>query len=142
MAYRAGNPAKAVMNRTTQRTWRHGNWRQTYVDCGGICQGRIDGGICGNTELLELHEHFGECKNGSENEQAKLQQRVLLCFTCHKDYHEGYAHLNERRYVSKIHEDVAFEIAVAGGYQEWIRKYGLIDRYQPYVLPEIKGVLE
>ena len=138
MPWRKDHPAKLVCIRGRIRTDRHGNWRQTFIDCAGMCQARMPSGeICGATDLLEFREPFGEYKNHRDGNQSKLQLRVLLCFNCHKAYHHGTAHLNERRYAPKLQEDVAYEIARAGNIKAWMKKYNLLDRYSPFVMPTI-----
>ena len=69
---------RRLSSRGATRTGRHGNWRQTYVDCMGVCVARTgDGSVCGETRALELHELFGE--NGRGSTSPKFQIRILLC---------------------------------------------------------------
>lgn len=109
---------RKFQNRMAQRTFRHGNWRQTYVDCGGLCL------ICFTTDNLEFHEPFGEDKNG----WGILQARILLCNLCHDKEHYG---VRERRYVfaSQLQVDVNIEVLLEGGYDNWIKNHGLMDRF-------------
>lgn len=110
---------RRYLNRTQKRKYKHGeNWRQIVVDCGALCVN------CFSLESLEFHEPFGE----NHNSNPKFQSRVLLCSKCHsKEHGEMFA----RRFVHKSHllEDVAFEMEQCGGYNKWIKKYNLIDRF-------------
>ncbi|MBA7625499.1 hypothetical protein ES703_32929 [subsurface metagenome] len=115
---------QALASRGCKRTYRHGPWRQTYVDCNGMCQYPVNGGICGNLEFLEFHEPFGEI-NGQD---MKFQQRVLLC----PDHHAELEGENVREMVknqwqgSMLQNDVAMEILLCGGYQQWLDRYNLL----------------
>ena len=107
------------------RTLRHGNWRQIYLDCGGMCSFvEADGSICGSPDKLEFHEDFGEAKNG----ENKLQHRRLVCH-----YHHEILHREDgdgikcfyRPHPHRLQEDVAAEIAYSGSTEAWARKYNL-----------------
>jgi len=109
----------------------HGNFRQTYVDNGGMCQAVLtDGDICGNTESLELHAPLGE-HNGNG-----LPLRTLLCSFCHV-YVDDDAHRHSCRRIgvngnfSLLAEDIAYEQYKVGDFEQWLVKYNLINRYQP-----------
>jgi len=106
--------------RDNARTRRYGNWRQIYVDCGGMCTGILeDGSVCGELEDLEFHEEFG--KDG-----FKLTR--LYCLQCHQKVHGESITLNPRHYRSRLQEDVQREIQECGSYEAWKSKYHLIDK--------------
>lgn len=108
-------------NRCCMRTRRHGNWRQIYIDCDGMCQGAIeDGTICGEQDTLEFHEMFGEDRNG----EGKMQLRILLCNGCHRLQPHHHC-VNPRRYPSMLQDDIAFEIAREGSIDGWMERYNL-----------------
>jgi len=113
--------------RCKSRKRAHGkNWRQIYVDCDRMCQWRNeDGELCGSMDGLEFHENFGEDHNGD----GRMQQRLLLCYYHHYLYHMeyGYGVNNCQPNISKLKEDVFFEIERAGSYKKWLEKYGLIE---------------
>ena len=114
---------RLLVKRACNRNHRHGNWRQTYIDCNGMCQFPVNGGVCGAIEFLEFHEPFGEI-NG---EEVKFQQRVLLC----PDHHAEIEGLEVQELIrnqwqgSMLQQDVALEILLSGGYQQWLDRYGL-----------------
>lgn len=108
-------------SRCCMRDKRHGNWRQIYIDCDGMCQGVLAGdAICGEQDTLEFHEMFGEDHNG----EGKMQIRILLCNDCHR-LQPGHAYVNERRWPSKLQADIAFEIAREGSVEAWVERYDL-----------------
>lgn len=112
------------MDRVEKREQRHGNWRQVYVDCMGMCQYPIESlGICGELDGLEFHEQFGEDKK----REGKFPKRVLLCNYHHWSVH-GEKWVNKRFYPSMLQIDVRIEMLLAGGYREWLTKYNLIER--------------
>ena len=116
------------LTRIRRRTERHGNWRQVYLDCSGMCQYQVeDGIICGEVDTLEFHEIFGEAKNG----ESKFQQRVLICNYHHHDVHNG-RFVNIRRFPSMLQFDVDLELKLAGSLANWIKKYKLIERSNSY----------
>ncbi len=118
------------LDRVRKRDERHGNWRQVFLDCMGMCQFPVDEGVvCGELEGLEFHEQFGEVKNG----EAKFQQRVLLCNYHHFSVH-GDKWVNKRHYPSKLQTDVQIEILLCGSLQDWIEQYKLIERRVVYDL--------
>ena len=92
MAYK-NRERQALASRGGVRTFRHGNWRQTYIDCMGMCIAHVNGDPtpCGLVEGLELHEIWGESSGGS---QVKFQQRILLC-NLHHSLLEDRAHQTE-----------------------------------------------
>lgn len=103
------------------RLSRHGNWRQWYVRCDGMCQYTMeDGGICGEAEGLEFHELFGEAKNG----ELKLQERQLLCNPHHQDVHPAL-NFKSRYYPSCLQQDITLEVTICGGYQNWLQYFNL-----------------
>lgn len=109
-----------------KRTHVHGKqWRQFVVDCGGMCIKKDKNGIpCGSTEYLEFHEPFGEDHLG----WGTMQSRVLLCFTHHMEEHPEIKALT-RKTGNNLNADVSREITECGGYDKWIEKFGLIDRF-------------
>lgn len=113
------NEKRKFQKRLSMRTLRHGNWRQTFVDCGGMCLN------CYNVISLELHEPWGENKTG----WAMFQFRILLCHDCHNDVHDGLFHGERYIRVSLLAEDVNIEILMEGGYDNWIKNHGLMDRF-------------
>ena len=130
---------QALFTRGTTRTNRHGNWRQTYIDCLGMCIGqRIPGVPCGETEGLELHEEWGE-GNG------KFQRRMLLCNNCHallEDRVHNYELIKAQYRVSMLQDDVQLEMLLAGSLAKWVEKYKLDDSRSGIMLfngPRIEG---
>tara|TARA_Y100000310_G_scaffold154415_1_gene153972 strand:+ start:3549 stop:4028 length:480 start_codon:yes stop_codon:yes gene_type:complete len=116
------------LKRCTNRDERHGNWRQVYLDCLGMCQFSVGENVnCGELEGLEFHELFGETKGG----EIKFQQRTLLCNYHHYSVH-GNKWVNPRRYPSMLQVDVAIEHYLCGGLVNWIAKYNLIEREVVY----------
>lgn len=114
--------------RIEKREERHGNWRQIYLDCMGMCQYPVEEGVpCGETDSLEFHEQFGEAKNG----EVKPQQRVLLCNYHHWSIH-GEKWVNKRHYPSMLQTDVAIEIKLCGSLADWVAKYNLVEREMVY----------
>lgn len=119
---------RGVYSRGATRSGRHGNWRQTYIDCAGVCVARNgSGGVCGEVEGLEFHEIFGE--NGHRND-PKFQIRVLLCNHHHSliedRTHQSYFISSCYRH-SVLGADVQREIEYAGGYDRWIARWNLDD---------------
>ena len=118
-----------LSTRGSVRAFRHGNWRQTYIDCLGMCVAKVNGDDvpCGAVDGLELHETFGE--NGHRN-NPKFQQRVLLC-NLHHALLEDRGHQAElildQYKPSRLSEDVALELMLEGGYENWVKKWGLDD---------------
>ena len=118
-----------LVRRGATRTTRHGNWRQTYIDCFGVCVARVNGSEipCCSTEFLELHEEWGEGKDGS---QDKFQHRMLLCNMHHSLVEDGThqaALIVDQYKPSRLSEDVSLEMLMAGGYHNWIKKHNLDD---------------
>lgn len=118
------DPARqALAVRGYKRTCRHGNWRQTYIDCKGMCQYPVNSSICGATENLEFHEPFGEIHGA----KIKFQQRVLLCTDHHSEL-EGVQvqeMIISKMRPSMLSSDVALEIYLAGSYRLWLDRYKL-----------------
>ena len=118
-----------LVTRGSVRTRNHGNWRQTFIDCGGMYVARVNGDElpCGEKEGLEFHEIWGE--NG-DNDIGKFQQRILLC-NLHHALIEDRAHQAEfmlwQYKPSRLTDDVGLEILLAGGYQKWVAKWKLDD---------------
>lgn len=134
-----------LSQRGTKRNTRHGDWRQTYINCAGMCVASVDGWPCGEVENLELHEAWGE--NGNKN-QTKFQQRLLLC-----NYHHARIddNVHQKNFIegqnnpSKLQDDVQLEIFFAGGLRVWYRKYRLNPRKTGSLVfsgPEVKEVKE
>ena len=120
---------RKLSTRGAVRTMRHGNWRQIYIDCMGMCVAKVNGddSPCGAVDGLELHETFGE---NSHRSDPKFQQRVLLCNLHHalledRGHQAGFI-LDQYR-PSVLADDVELEIMVGGGYQKWVKKWGLDD---------------
>ena len=112
---------RLFQNRNAKRAHKHGkNWRQVFVNCGGMCL------KCFAVDTLEFHEPFGEDKLG----WGILQSRVILCHDCHMGI-EHQDMFNGMRYIrpSQLSDDVAIEIMVAGGYDNWIKKFNLEDTF-------------
>lgn len=105
--------------RVWRREQRHPGWRQVFVDCDGMCQWAMDGGVCGEVEKLEFHELFAEDKKGD----GRMQKRILYCIAHHFEAHQGI--VNERHHPGKLQEDVAYEMKRCGGLAPWMVKYGL-----------------
>ena len=120
---------RRLVSRGAVRTSRHGKWRQTYIDCLGMCVARVNGSEypCSTVDELEFHEMFGE--NGHRND-PKFQQRILLC-NFHHSLIEDRGHqatFQDMQYhISCLTADVDREIELAGGYQKWVEKWGLDD---------------
>ena len=114
---------RKFQSRMAKRAFRHGkNWRQTFVDCGGMCLN------CRAVDTLEFHEPFGEDKFG----WGKFQSRILLCNNCHTEEHYGEIGGDSNTNVGKpstLSEDVSIEIIMEGRYNNWIKNHGLIDRF-------------
>ena len=119
---------RRMSHRGHMRKMRHGNWRQTYIDCMGICVAKVNGGeVCGEINHLELHECFGE--NGHRND-PKFQVRVLLCSQHHSlvdDHYHQASFISEQPNPSRLPEDVATEMRLAGGFDGWVKKHKLDD---------------
>ena len=120
---------RKLSSRGAVRTYRHGNWRQVYIDCLGMCVAKVNGVDypCGAVDGLEIHETFGE--NGHRND-PKFQQRILLC-NLHHALLEDRGHQAEfilgQYKSSRLAEDVALETFIAGSYQKWVEQWGLDD---------------
>lgn len=119
---------RRMVHRGNIRTFRHGNWRQTYIDCMGVCVAKVNGGrVCGEVEHLEFHECFGE--NGQRND-PKFQVRVLICPFHHSlvdDHYHQSSFISTQPNPSRLAEDVDTEMRLVGGYDGWIKKYKLDD---------------
>ena len=116
-----------LSTRGATRTYRHGNWRQTYIDCMGICVAKVNGSEspCGDVFGLELHEIFGE--NGHRND-PKFQIRVLLCNFHHalvEDRCHQASFILDNYRCSVLAEDVSREIQLAGGLEAWAKRWNL-----------------
>lgn len=110
--------------RGEHREKRHGNWRQVFLDCSGLCVYEVEPDVtCSELDGLEFHEIFRETKKG----ENKFQQRVLLCNYHHWSVH-GEKWVNVRHYPSMLQTDVTIELYLCGGLVEWIAKFNLIDR--------------
>jgi len=118
-----------LSNRGSVRTMRHGSWRQTYIDCLGMCVAQVNGDEmpCGAVDSLELHETFGENCSRSD---PKFQQRILLCNLHHallEDRGHQASFILDQYKPSRLSEDVALEMILVGGYQKWVARWGLDD---------------
>lgn len=120
---------KLFQNRMAKRTFIHGkNWRQVWVDCGGMCVRKGEDGIpCGSAEYLEFHEPFGE--DGSGNGWGRLQSRVLFCFPCHCKEHPALSGEPWRKVGNTLNDDVQIEIWMLGGWDNWIKRFALQDTF-------------
>lgn len=110
------------MGRMRKRKERHGDFRQVFVDCGGMCV------RCHSVYGLEFHEPFGE----DHKEEGRMQSRLLFCTKCHQNEHPGHAKGQLRLWEFKtsiLAEDMDLEIFLHGGWDEWIKDFGLIDRF-------------
>ena len=120
---------RTLSNRGSMRTYRHGDWRQTYIDCAGMCIAKVNGDDmpCGETDRLELHELWGE--NGDPT-KGKFQQRVLIC-NLHHALIEDRGHqadlILDQYHPSVLQDDVRLEMLLAGGYDKWVKKWNLDD---------------
>ena len=114
------NTAKRkFQNRIASRNHKHGkNWRQTFVDCGGMCL------TCWAVDTLEFHEPFGEDKYG----WGMLQARILLCHDCHNEEHDEIFGGDRSIKPSHLARDINIELILEGGYDDWIKNHKLIDR--------------
>lgn len=113
--------------RGATRSLRHGNWRQTYVDCCGMCIARVNGSVlpCGETDTLELHEIFGENRDSLV---YRFQMRVILCNHHHalvEDKAHQFSFIANRHRRSILSDDVDLEIFRAGGVKQWAEKWNL-----------------
>jgi hypothetical protein len=79
--------------------------------------------VCGATDHLEFHEAFGEDHGCS----GKMQQRILLCPTCHADHHPYNYNVASNPNKSMLMPDVNAEVIRCGGYSAWIAMYMLDD---------------
>lgn len=110
--------------RCAMRKQRHGNWRQIYYDCDGMCQWReFDDSICGEVDYLEFHAPDGE---GNDIEGV-AKERVLICRTHHVEVH-GDRFVNERGYLPLLQEDIAYEIENLGGLAAWKKHYKIVEK--------------
>lgn len=112
----ANNLFNQLKKRNYHRTRRHGNWRQTWIDCGGMCVWKeCSGEVCGEVMGLEFHEAFGEDHKGD----GRMQQRILLCRRHHDMAHPQLS-VNTTRPYSRLNEDVQAEILLCGSYERWL----------------------
>ncbi len=112
--------------RINKRTYKHGNWRQVVVDCGGMCIIRDEKGFpCGKVENLQFHEPFGEDKVG----WGIMQSRILVCLHHHILEHDGLCANNWQCNPSQLNEDVSIEILIHGGYDQWVKDFHLQDTF-------------
>lgn len=127
------NDMRRFQNRMAKRTFKHGNWRQTVINCGGMCITKMDDGLpCGAVDGLEFHEPFGEDHIG----WGIFQSRVLLCYLHHNDEHErlgfrhnGHGAPDECIKPSRLMADVDIEMMMCGGYDRWLKKFKLQDTF-------------
>ena len=136
---------RLFQNRMAKRATKHGkNWRQVFVDCGGMCIAKDHrGNPCCEIEGLQFHEPFGEDKLG----WGIMQTRVLMCPHHQATLeHPGLFGGEENWYIraSQVSEDVAIEMMLVGGleydtggtlvpargaYDKWIKKFNLQDTF-------------
>lgn len=125
-----GRDLKQYNDRIGKRTQRHPEWRQTYIDCTGMCQFPIEEGIiCAELEGLEFHEVY---ILDDKNNLIRIYE-VLLCNYHHWSIH-GAKWVNERHYPSMLQFDIQLEIETYGSYQNWLKEFNLIDRRVDYDL--------
>ncbi len=126
------SPERRYQLRMNGRTYDHGKgWRQVFVDCGGMCVGRLEDGMtCCESDGLEFHEPFGEDLHG----WGKFQARVLMCPSCH-DREPGTQCVgnpeDSRRHIntSMLAEDIDREVEQSGSWDAWIKKFNLVDKF-------------
>lgn len=118
--------------RMKNRRLRHGDFRQHYIDNGGMCQALLnDGAICATSEGLEYHAPLGEAQDGN----GKFKYRTLLCNFCHVYVDDNAHRFTLNCQMSRLAEDIALEQSLSGGYQAWLKRFNLIDRYVPTTIP-------
>jgi hypothetical protein len=104
---------QARARRAYDRNRIHGRgWRAVIDFYNGMCA------VCGE-EMEELHEPFGEDKEG----QGKSQARIPMCYACHYTEH-GHGH--KQGVVVRYLEDIDAEVRECGSYQEWCKKYHVV----------------
>jgi len=124
-----GRDMKNRYQRTWARTCRHPGWRQVWIDNGGMCA------KCGAVDFLELHAPFREeTREDRQTGQTRLPCRELLCSYCHGEVEAdgGFCrgeYNTDKHWPSMLTQDVQWEIDQAGGYDAWVKKFGLIDRF-------------
>lgn len=114
-------------NRRHTRKFRHGNWRQTFIDCGGMCVARHDKDSlpCGERDFLEFHETWGE---NHDKDKTKFTKRILLC-----NYHHSLIDGHNKELIkfqfklSMLQQDINQEIESSGGYRGWVKRFQLDD---------------
>lgn len=115
---------RKYQNRIAKRKYKHGNWRQTVVDCACMCI------VCHVVDGLEFHEPFQEDKIG----WGMFQQRVLLCHDCHTEEHHTLFHGDRYIKVSHLSADVSKEMTRHGGYAQWIKDFELQDTFGRFLV--------
>ena len=118
---------RRLAQRACDRKHNHGNWRQIWIDCGGMCIAKINGKDepCASHDSLEFHEVWGENHN---NQTGKFMHRILLCNHCHSligGHHAKF--IKFQSHPSMLHDDVMIEQDKCGGYKNWVALYELDD---------------
>ncbi len=136
----ASHERQLLYNRMRNRTRRHGNFRQTLIDCAFQCV------RCAETAELEFHApdgddgHEGWQGNGHAPDSAK---RVTLCSHCHSTW--GHFEQGEQaRFIgmhlldqSMLIEDVLAEVNKWGGFEKWLHFFKLDKSRLGVELPEV-----
>ena len=113
------------LKRIEKRTARYPEWRQIYFDCSGVCQypvGNDNAEICGEMEAVEYHEIWDDSGN--------LIDVALLCNYHHNSIHNGI--VNPRFYSSMSARDIEIEMLIAGGSEQWLKKFNIVKRSKVY----------
>ncbi len=111
---------RKLIHRNSARDSVHWNWRQIFIDCGGVCN-YVDPetGLCGSIEQLEFHEQFGE----DHKNEGRMQQRVLMCSPHHNHMHPERYHVEDNPHKSLLFEDIQADIKRLGGSEAWAKRY-------------------
>ena len=117
---------RAYAQRICRRSIRHPSWRQVAYDCGFVCVNAAEDEWWDTCEIdynLEFHELFEENKKVNR-ETPKLQSRILLCRACHQL--QGAFFPMNRGNVSRVLEDIDFEMLMLGGIARWKTIYKIV----------------
>uniref|UniRef100_A0A6M3KMJ9 Uncharacterized protein n=1 Tax=viral metagenome TaxID=1070528 RepID=A0A6M3KMJ9_9ZZZZ len=108
------NEAKRLWDRNNNRTKRYGNWRQIYHNALGMCE------ICGEVDNLEIHE---------ETDGIAVIEWHILCTKCHLHivHKDNKTEWINRKYSSRLAQDINLEIEKYGGLENWRQKFLLKD---------------
>ena len=131
---------KQFQGRMNNRTRKHGNFRQTLIDCAFQCV------QCAETSELEFHAPDGHGPGGQletgwwKGKAPMDSKRILLCAQCHCDEHGG----SQMRFIgmhlvdqSRLIPDILAEIDKWGGYQGWLHAFKLDNSRLGIALPEV-----